>query len=94
MPNDPLMLEKFSVSFANSFKEGVQYLKDNDNKFIDPVLLVSGDADLYVVPKDAIDFYQETNSIDKSLRLYHGLEPKGDIVVDDIVRWISQRAKK
>lgn len=100
LPNDPLMLEKFSVSFANRFKEGVQYLRDHDNEFTTPVLLVSGNADLYVLPKDAIDFYQETNSIDKSLRLYSGLghmlmlEPKGNIVVEDMIRWISERAKK
>ncbi|MFB6349175.1 alpha/beta hydrolase [Moraxella sp. ZJ142] len=99
LPNDPLMLEKFSVSFPNSFKEGIQYLKDHDNQFTAPVLLVSGDADLYVVPKDAIDFYNEVNSKDKNLRLYNGLghmlmlEPKGDIVVDDIVRFIGDRAK-
>ncbi|MFC0820496.1 alpha/beta hydrolase [Moraxella marmotae] len=97
--NDPLMLENFSVSFPNSFKEGVQYLKDNDDKFVVPVLLVSGDADLYVVPKDAIDFYNEVNSKDKNLRLYNGLghmlmlEPKGDIVVDDIIRFIGDRVK-
>lgn len=33
---DPLMLEKFSVSFPNSFKEGIAYLKDNDDKFVAP----------------------------------------------------------
>ncbi|WP_165009561.1 alpha/beta hydrolase [Neisseria yangbaofengii] len=99
LPNDPLMLEKFSVSFPNSFKEGIQYLKDNDDKFVAPVLLVSGDADLYVVPKDAIQFYEETNSTDKSLRLYNGLGHMlmigegGGVVADDIVRWIGDRAK-
>lgn len=99
LPNDPLMLEKFSVSFANGFKEGVQYLKDNDNKFTDPVLLVSGDADLYVVPQDAIDFYNETKSVDKSLRLYSRighllfLEKGGDEITVDIAKWISQRSK-
>ncbi|MGX9292284.1 alpha/beta hydrolase [Bacillus sp. A015] len=97
---DPLMLETFSVSFFNGIKEGVQYLKANADKFIAPVLLVSGSDDVYVVPKDAIDFYQETASKDKSLRLYSGIghylmfEPNGDVVVDDIVRWINQRVKK
>lgn len=99
LPNDPLMLEKFSVSFPNSFKDGIQYLKDNDDKFVAPVLLVSGDADLYVVPKDAIDFYNETNSVDKSLRLYPNighmlmLDNNGKMIVQDIVNWIGERAK-
>lgn len=98
--DDPLMLETFSVSFFNGVKEGAQYLKANADKFIAPVLLVSGCDDVYVVPIDAIDFYQETASKDKSLRLYSGLghylmfEPNGDVVVDDIVGWINQRVKK
>lgn len=97
---DPLILETFSVSFMNGFKEGIQYLKSNAEKFNAPVLLVSGSDDLNVVPKDAIDFYQETTSKDKSLRLYSGLghylmfEPNGDLVVTDIVGWINQRVHK
>ncbi|MEG9545070.1 lysophospholipase [Mannheimia sp. HC-2023] len=96
---DPLMLEKFSVSFPNSFQEGIKYLKDNDDKFVAPVMLVSGDADLYVVPKDAIDFYNETNSVDKSLRLYPNighmlmLDSTGKLITQDIVNWIGERAK-
>ncbi|WP_260448506.1 lysophospholipase [Bibersteinia trehalosi] len=34
------------------------------------MLLIIGNKDLFVVPKDAIDFYNETNSLDKSLILY------------------------
>lgn len=99
LPNDPLMLEKFSVSFPNSFKDGIKYLKDNDDKFVAPVMLVSGDADLYVVPKDAIDFYNETNSVDKSLRLYPNighmlmLDNNGKMISQDIVNWIGERVK-
>ncbi|PTI39392.1 alpha/beta hydrolase [Staphylococcus succinus] len=98
--DDPLILETFSVSFMNGFKEGIQYLKANAEKFNASVLLVSGSDDLNVVPKDAIDFYQETTSKDKSLRLYSGLghylmfEPNGDLVVTDIVGWINQRVHK
>ena len=43
---DPLMLETFSVSFFNGIKESVQYLKANADKFIAPVLLVSGSDDV------------------------------------------------
>lgn len=100
LPNDPLMLQKFSVSFLNAFKPTIKYLKDNDDKFTDPVLLVSGDNDIFVSPQDAIDFYQETNSTDKSLKLYSHighllfLEPGGDEVTDDIVDWINRRTAK
>lgn len=99
LPNDPLMLQKFSVSFPNSFVEGIKYLKENSYQFKDAVLLVSGDADLYVVPQDAIDFYGQTNSVDKSLRLYSHfghllmLEKGGELITNDIAQWIKQRMK-
>ncbi|ASK26647.1 alpha/beta hydrolase [Neisseria chenwenguii] len=99
LPNDPLMLEKFSVSFANSFKEGLEYLKDNGRKFTAPVMLISGNDDLYVVPQDAIDFYNETNSADKSLVLYPNfghllmLEKGGQKINDDVAEWIGERVK-
>ncbi|MEA5427848.1 hypothetical protein [Arcicella lustrica] len=48
--------KKCSVSLINAFKLGLEYLRDNSRKSTDLVLLVSGDADLYVVPQDAIDF--------------------------------------
>lgn len=100
LPNDPLALSRFSVSFLNSFKEGIQYLRDKDDLFTDPVLLLSGDADIYVVPQDAIDFYRETNSQDKTMHLYHGighslfLLDNGAFITDDIVRWIKARSTK
>ncbi|WP_258403874.1 alpha/beta hydrolase [Moraxella ovis] len=92
---DPLMLNKFSVSFPNGFKEGIKYLKDNDDKFTAPVLLISGNKDLFVAPKDAIDFYNETNSVDKSLILYPNfghllmLENGGQKINDDVAEWIG-----
>ena len=96
---DPLMLNKFSVSFPNSFKEGVKYLKDNDDKFVAPVMLISGNKDVFVAPKDAIDFYNETNSVDKSLILYPNfghllmLEKGGQKINDDVAEWIGERVK-
>lgn len=99
LDNDPLMLEKFSVSFPNCFKEGVQYLKDNDDKFVAPVMLISGNKDVFVAPKDAIDFYNETNSVDKSLILYPNfghllmLENGGQKINDDVAEWINERVK-
>ena len=94
---DTLSLKECSISLINAFKPGLEYLRDNSRKFTDPVLLVSGDDDLYVVPQDAIDFYQQTNSTDNSLRLYSGIghflmnEAKGDVVTRDIADWIRRR---
>lgn len=96
---DPLMLNKFSVSFPNGFKEGIKYLKDNDDEFVAPVMLISGNKDVFVAPKDAIDFYNETNSVDKSLILYPNfghllmLENGGQKINDDVAEWINERAE-
>lgn len=100
LPDDPLMLKECPVSLINAFQGGLKYLKENSYRFADPVLLVSGDADLYVVPQDAIDFYNQTNSRDRSLRLYSGighllfLEPGGDIVTRDIADWITRHVAR
>ena len=96
---DPLMLEKFSVSFPNSFKEGLEYLKDNARQFAAPVMLISGNKDVFVSPQDAIDFYNETKSGDKSLMLYPNfghllmLEKGGQKINDDVAEWIGERVK-
>lgn len=96
---DPLMLDKFSVSCLNSLKEGVKYLKDNDDKFVAPVMLISGNKDVFVAPKDVLDFYNETNLVDKSLILYPNfghllmLENDGQKINDDVVEWIGERVK-
>lgn len=95
---DTMSLKEVSVSLINAFEGGLEYLRDNSRKFTDPVLLVSGDADLYVVPQDAIDFYQQTNSTDNNLRLYSGIghflmnEKGGDIITKDIAEWIKRRS--
>ncbi|WP_416190272.1 lysophospholipase [Neisseria sp. CCUG17229] len=99
LDNDPLMLEKFSVSFPNSFKEGLEYLKDNARQFTAPVMLISGNKDVFVLPQDAIDFYNETRSNDKSLVLYPNfghllmLEKGGQKINDDVAEWIGERVK-
>lgn len=97
---DPLMLKQFSVSFINNFKDGIYYLKENAKQFTAPVLLINGNDDIYVIPKDAIDFFQEVSSTDKSLRIYNGIghfimaEEGGDIMTDDIIIWITRRMRK
>lgn len=93
------MLEKFSVSFPNSFKEGLEYLKDHGRQFTAPVMLISGNNDMFVLLQDAIDFYNETKSGDKSLVLYPNfghllmLEQGGQKINDDVAEWIGERVK-
>ncbi len=94
---DPLMLTEISISIINAFKEGLEYLRDHCRTFAPSVLVLNGNADLYVDPQDAIDFYQETGAKDRSLRIYDGIghylmaEPAGDMISGDIINWILHR---
>ena len=50
-----------------------------------------------VSPQDAIDFYRETGSTDRSLRIYAGVghflmaEEKGHMIGPEIITWIEDR---
>lgn len=52
-----------------------------------------------ILLKYAIDFYNETNSVDKSLILYPNfghllmLENGGQKINDDVAEWIGERVK-
>ena len=64
---------------------------------IDPVLILYGNYDKSVSPQDAIDFYQQTGSKDKGLRIYAGVnhflmnDPKGHQIAPDVIGWIEDR---
>ena len=76
---------------------GLAYLKKNSKAFVDPVLVLTGNNDMCVSPQDAIDFYRETGSTDRSLRIYadvgHFLmaEEKGHMIGPEIITWIEDR---
>lgn len=90
-------LKSISVSILNAFTEGIAYLKKNCKSFTDPVLVLTGNNDMCVSPQDAIDFYQETGSPDRSLRIYAGVghflmaEEKGHMIAPEIITWIEDR---
>ena len=90
-------LKSISVSILNAFSEGIDYLKKNSKAFVDPVLVLTGNNDMCVSPQDAIDFYRETGSADRSLRIYAGVghflmaEEKGHMIAPEIITWIEDR---
>lgn len=90
-------LTEISAAILNAFKETIQYLKDNCKSFVDPVFVLNGNYDTSVSPQDAIDFYQQTGSKDKSLRIYAGVnhflmnDPKGHQIAPDVINWIEDR---
>ncbi len=90
-------LTEIRAAILNAFKETIQWLKDNCKSFIDPVLILNGNYDKSVSPQDAIDFYQQTGSKDKSLHIYAGVnhflmnDPKGHQIAPDVIGWIVDR---
>ncbi len=90
-------LSEVSAAILNAFKETIQYLKDHCRTFTNSVLILAGNYDKSVSPQDAIDFYQQTDAKDKSLRIYAGVnhflmnDPKGHLIAPDVISWIEDR---
>lgn len=94
---DPLVEKKISVALINQFGTGIAWLKENANRFIDPVLVLHGNEDGLVAEKDSRDFYGEIGSIDKTLKIYSSLmheifnEPSKFKIYEEVIDWIEER---
>lgn len=71
---DELIKKQISVGLTRRILEGVEYLKENPDKFVDPVLILHGADDGLVSPDDSLELYQEIASEYKSLFIYAGLQ--------------------
>ena len=95
----PNSLEELSVSIMNCFGEGVDYLNKNIKNFTYPVLILNGKTDFIVDQTDAINYYLDLETEDKSLMVYSGVghfiwdEEKGDMIPENIFNWIQHRIK-
>ena len=60
-------------------------------------MILNGNADDSVSPKDAIEFYEQTVAKDKSLFIYAGVshflmaDIKGYMIEGDVLNWIEDR---
>jgi len=94
---DPLVEKEISVGLLNSIGEGVNWLKENPDKFIDPVLMLHGCCDGLVSNQDSRELFGEIASEDKGLIIYPNLfheifnEPCKDEVIADVLLWLSKR---
>lgn len=94
---DPLVDKSISAGLFYALKDGINWLKNNSNNFIDSILLLHGCNDGLVIEKDSRDFYGEILSKDKSLKIYPFLmheilnEKDKDIILDEIKLWIDKR---
>jgi len=95
--NDPLVLTQISAGLFYELRKGVQWLKDNHQAFIAPVLILHGCDDKLVFEKDSRDFYGDIASTDKELRIYAKLyheilnEPCKQAIIEEIITWIKKR---
>ncbi|MDR1824379.1 MAG: lysophospholipase [Bifidobacteriaceae bacterium] len=94
---DPLVEKQISIGLINSWAGGLDYLKTEAARFVDPVLILHGADDGLVAEADSRQLYGEIASTDKALRIYPRMmheilnEFRKDVVIDDILDWIGQR---
>jgi lysophospholipase len=95
--NDPFVEKKISMGLLYACKKGHKWLKDNADKFTDPVMIMHGANDGLVSEEDSRAFFSEIGSADKSLfiysKLYHEIlnEPCKDKILGHIMEWIDER---
>lgn len=95
--NDPLVAKEISFGLFYALFAGVEWNKQNSNRFVAPALVLHGCHDGLVSEKDSRDFYGDIASEDKTLKIYAFLfheifnEPSKDEVIADVVAWLEKR---
>lgn len=98
--NDRLVEQKISVGLYRRVNEAQYWQKINSVRFVDPVCIMHGGADMIVSPEDSIDLYNQIAAKDKSLHIFSGMyhelfnEPKKDEIITIAVKWIKERVNK
>jgi lysophospholipase len=94
---DPYVRKEISIALCNSIGGGVGWLKENPQRFADPVLIMHGAKDGLVSEKDSRDFFGEIASDDKGLLIFPNLfheimnEPVKEDVINHVIKWILRR---
>lgn len=94
---DPLNKMMMTAGIAQQLGQGIKWLKENSDKFVEPVLLLHGEKDALVSYKDSIEMFENIGSEDKQIKIYGDLQheifneyAKPEVVVDTI-NWIKNR---
>ena len=96
--DDPYVEKEISLGLFRNLSKGHAWMKENAQRFTDPVLILHGGDDGLVDPKDSLQFFDEIGSYDKSLRIYAGLyheifnEYDKDAVIEDALDWLGVHA--
>ncbi|GAB4073715.1 alpha/beta hydrolase [Barrientosiimonas marina] len=93
---DDLVSKKIAMGLIYRLAEGIEFLKQNPESFVDPILIMHGRHDGLVSTEDSFQFYREIASKDKSLRIYDGLEHEilnessyNHTIFNDMLNWIN-----
>lgn len=94
---DPLVEKQISAGLFYSISHGISWLKENSRRFKDPALILHGANDGLVYCQDSLDFFQDINSEDKTLKVYSRLEHEifneftKDEVIWDVLFWLKKQ---
>jgi acylglycerol lipase len=93
---DDLVAKHISRGLIYSLDSGVDKLKSHAGRFVDDVLIMHGKNDGLVSYEDALQFFNEIGSTNKSLRIYDTLEHEifnehqyNSTIFADIINWIQ-----
>jgi lysophospholipase len=95
--DDPLVSKRISIGLMNTIYYGVEYLKANAKRFVEPVLIMHGCDDGLVAERDSREFFGEIGSKDKGLIIFPFLmheifnEKSKDEVIAEAVGWLNKR---
>jgi alpha-beta hydrolase superfamily lysophospholipase len=94
--NDPLVFHgKTSARLGSEMLSAMQRVNSEASKITLPIILVHGSEDALADPAGSQMLYDETNSKDKTLKIYDGLyhevfnEPERGQVLKDVENWLE-----
>lgn len=73
---DDLNAKQISNGLLITLIEGVEYLKNNAQQFVDPILILHGKEDGLVSYKDSIQLFDEIGSEHKSIHILGRFTPR------------------
>ena len=92
---DPLVHSFASARFGTELTVTIDWTQQNAARFILPLFVTHGSADILVPLQGSEDFYKNAGSADKKMQIYDGSfhEPHNDndkeIVLKNLERWIA-----
>lgn len=93
--DDPLVQSKMTASLAAEVIAAIERTSGGGAEVAVPMLMMHGEDDALCPARGTLDFYERLNVIEKRLHLYKGLrheifnEPEQDVVLADLMDWIS-----